>query len=298
MIIDCLTHIWANPDQLGQGARAYIARQGGREDIVATPALHEQASRCVCKTLVMGFCSLHLGAEVPNDFVAEHVARHGERMVGIAAIDPAQKDAVKTAEALLDRKEFRGLTVSPCAQDFHPVDSRAMALYELAQERGAPIFFCQGTHFQAQARLDYARPFLLDEVAREFPRLTIVISALGHPWVEEGIALVGKHARVFADVASLIRRPWQAYNALVLAYQYHVMDKILFGSDYPYFTAAEAIESVYRLHEVIQGTNLPPVPRETLRSVVERDALSALGIARPAEALAVKPVEEEPLFRA
>lgn len=296
MIVDCLTHIWTSPDQLGQGARAYIARQGGREDLPADGSSHAQAAECTWKTLVMGFCSVHLGAEVPNDLVAEHVARHAERMIGIAAVDPAQRDALKLAEELLERREFRGLTLSPCAQDFHPSDSRAMALYELAQERGAPIFFCQGTHFQAQARLDYARPFLLDEVAREFPRLTIVISSLGHPWVEEGIALVGKHPRVFADVASLLRRPWQAYNALVLAYQYRVMDKILFGSDFPYFTAAEAIESVYRLHEVIQGTNLPPVPRETLRSVVERDALTALGIVRPADG-AARRVDGEPLFR-
>ncbi|HOD83704.1 MAG: Amidohydrolase [Planctomycetes bacterium ADurb.Bin126] len=297
MIVDCLTHIWSNPDQLGQGARAYIARQGGREDLSADAHSHEQASRCVWKALVMGFCSVRLGAEVPNELIAEHVSRNSDRMIGIAAVDPAQDEAVKVAEELLERREFRGLTVSPCSQDFHPSDSRAMALYELAQERGAPIFFCQGTHFQAQACLDYARPFLLDEVAREFPRLTIVISSLGHPWVEEGIALVGKHPRVFADVASLLRRPWQAYNALVLAYQYRVMDKILFGSDFPYFTAAEAIEGLYRLHEVVQGTNLPPVPRETLRSVVERDALAALGIARASDAAAARRTDSEPLFR-
>ena len=88
---------------------------------------------------------------------------------------------------------------------------------------------------------------------------------------------------MLADIAGLTRRPWQAYNALVLAHQFNVMDKILFGSDFPYFTAAEAIESVYRLHEVTQGTNLPSVPRETLRSMVERDALGALGIARAGE---------------
>jgi len=82
-------------------------------------------------------------------------------------------------------------------------------------------------------------------------------------------------------MAALIRRPWQAYNALVLAHQFNVVDKVLFGSDFPFFTAADAIESVYRLHEVTQGTNLPSVPRETLRSMIERDSLAELGIQPP-----------------
>ena len=28
--------------------------------------------------------------------------------------------------------------------------------------------------------------------------------------------MLGKHANVFADVSGLLRRPWQAYNSLVL----------------------------------------------------------------------------------
>jgi uncharacterized protein len=203
-------------------------------------------------------------------------------MIGIAAVDPTQGDPARLARDLLDRKEFRGLTVSPGAQNFHPADSRAMRLYEVAAERGVPLFVDNAAHLPSMAHMEYARPLLLDEVAREFPKLTIVISSLGYPWVDEGIALLGKNPRVFGGLAGLIRRPWQAYNALVLAHQFNVMEKVLFGSDFPFLTAAEAIEFVYRLHEVTQGTNLPTVPREALRSVVERDALGALGIEVPA----------------
>jgi len=243
-------------------------------------------------TLVFGLRSKHLGADVPNEFIAEHVARHRDRMVGIAAIDPAEELPLDEVEALLDRDEFRGLAVSPAAQNFHPADTRAVGIYELAARKRVPIFVQQGTHFAALGRMEYARPLLLDEIAREFPDLTIVVSSLGHPWVEEGIALLGKHPRVFGDIAGLVRRPWQAYNALLLAHEFNVMDKVLFGSDFPFCTAAEAVEGVYRLHEVVQGTNLPSVPRETLRSMVERDALHLLGIARVGEASAAPSASE------
>ncbi len=283
MIVDCHTHIWSDAAQLGDGAEAYLTRQGCGEDFSAHPDDHAAAAECVDKTLVLGYRSRHLGADVPNDLIAEYVASRADGMIGIAAIDPTEPDTVELAGRLLDRKEFRGLTVAPASQNFHPADSRAMELYQLASARRAPVLFEQGTHFPPRGCMEYARPLLLDEIAREFPELTIVVSALGHPWIEECIALLGKHARVFGDLAGLVRRPWEAYNALVLAHQFNVMDKVLFGSDFPYLTAAEGIEILYRLHEVTQGTNLPGVPRETLRSMIERDALNVLGIALPGE---------------
>jgi uncharacterized protein len=293
MIVDCHTHIWAAPEQLGRGGREFIWRQSGRECVVAGPGEHALAAKCVDKSLVLGYRSLDLGADVPNEFLAEYVSRNADKMIGIACVDPAEGDALEQAQALLKLHEFRGLTLSPAMQNFHPADSRAMRLYELACRQKVPVFFCQSTHFQAKGRMEYARPSLLDEVARDFPDMPIVISSLGHPWIEEGIALLGKHPRVYGDISGLVHRPWQAYNALVLAHQFNVMDKVLFGSDFPYCTAAEAIKCVYRMHEVTQGTNLPSVPREALRGMVERDALTSLGIARPGETPARASQDEE-----
>ena len=279
MIVDCQTHIWTDVAQLGKDAAAHLRRQSGQEKLAAGPTEHSRAAECVDRALVLGFCSRHLSADVPNELIAEYVSSHPGKMIGIAAVDPTDHSAVENASVVLGREEFRGLTLSPAAQNFHPADSRAMALYELAAESSVPVLLCQGTHFHPQGRMEYARPSLLDEVAGEFPDLKIVISSLGHPWIEEGIALLGKHKNVHGDISGLIRRPWQAYNALVLAHQFNVMDKVMFASDFPFYTAAEAIEAVYRLHEVTQGTNLPAVPREVLRSMIERDSLDDLGIA-------------------
>jgi hypothetical protein len=274
MIIDCHTHIWADASWLG-------------------PDDHARASRPVDRTLVLGYRAAGDGGGVPNEYIAEYVGRNSSRVIGIAGVNPVLDGAVASAQSLLDKPEFRGLACSPACQDFHPADSRAMRLYERAQQRGVPVFFDHGPHFVSWGRMDYARPHLLDEIAREFPDLTMVVAAMGYPWMDEAIALVGKHPNVFADVAALLRRPWQAYNALVLAHQFNVMDKILFGSDFPYFTPAEAVESVYRLHEIAQGTNLPAVPREALRSMVERNALAALRMLRPGETAAGKSADAE-----
>jgi hypothetical protein len=97
--------------------------------------------------------------------------------------------------------------------------------------------------------------------------------------VDETICLLGKHANVYADISGMMRRPWQAYNTLVCVHQYGVIDKLLFGSDFPYTVATECIESLYSLNQIAHGTNLPLVPREALRGIVERDTLPLLGLA-------------------
>lgn len=278
MIVDCHTHIWASTEQLGRGLAPFLYRCA--EAIGAGPADHALSARSVTCTLVMGYRSRFLNADVPNSYIADYIASRGRHLIGIAAADPTDPQAVRDAGEWLDRPEFRGLVVSPCDQNFHPADSRAMGIYALAEQRGAVLFIRQGMHYHPASHMEYARPLLLDEIAREFPALTMVISSLGYPWVDETLALLGKHDKLFADIAGLISQPWLAYNALTTAYQYGVLDKVLLASGFPIMSAAAAIETVYRLHEVTKGTDLPTVPREALRQMVERDTLTALGIFR------------------
>jgi len=279
MIIDCHTRIWASPDQLGAAAEVWLASNGGEKDLSADPGEHYAAAREVTRTLVWGFRSKRLGAEVPNAFLADYVLQHRETILGIAAVDPPESDAVERLGNIAERSEFVGITISPAAQGFHPADTRAMAMYELCAEKGIAVFVEGGADFAEHAVLEFARPHLFDEVARTFPSLTIVIASLGCPWANETIALLAKHPRVYADIAGLLRRPWEAYQLLLTAYQAGVAGKLLFGSDFPFSTAAQAIQGLYRLNEMTHGTNLPAVPREVLRGIVERDALSELGIA-------------------
>ena len=62
---------------------------------------------------------------------------------------------------------------------------------------------------------------------------------------------------------------------------------------------AKAIETLYSLNGFAQGTQMPSVPRAQLRSIVERDALSCLGIdaavAAPATESAARAAEHDPL---
>jgi predicted TIM-barrel fold metal-dependent hydrolase len=292
MIVDCHTHIWQNPDQLGEmdlGDTPRVARTRTARTSPATrpawrslpaadPDHHWAQSGAVDKSIVLGFKSRYLKAEIPNRFVADYCQRDPAKLIGFAGIDPTERTAAAEVRIAKQDLRLRGIIMSPANQDFHPSDSRAMRVYAEAEALGMPVLFHPAGQFTEASKLEFARPYMLDEAARAFPSLRIIIAQMGQPWIDETIVLIGKHQNVFADVSGLLSRPWQAYNALVSANQYGVIDKLLFGSDFPYTSATECIEALYSLNQMAQGTNLPVVPRESLRGIVERDALSLLGL--------------------
>jgi predicted TIM-barrel fold metal-dependent hydrolase len=179
---------------------------------------------------------------------------------------------------------MRGVAISPCEQGFHPSHSRALRLYERCEAAGLPLIVHQGEDFVAASMLEHAQPLMLDAVARDFPKLRILLTHCGHPFTDQALTLIGKHPHVYTEISGLTARPRQLYHVLMLAHQLDVTDKLLLGSDFPRQTPRHAIAAVYSMSQLAQGAHTPTVPREKLRGIVERDALAALGIKRTASA--------------
>jgi len=283
MIVDCCTYTWETSQQLGRGAPAtnhlpHLPEHASEPRGTGT-SKHFEATEPVDATIVLGFKSHYLDAEISNDVVSEYVRSHPGELIGFAGIDPSEpKEAVAEMTRAKGELRMRGVGVAPAAQDFHPSNSRAMIVYGEIADAGLPILFHTGVQITAATKLEFARPYLLDEIARELPKLKIVVAHMGYPWVNETIVMLAKHANVFAEISWMLHQPWQAYQALLSAYQNGVMDKLLFGSGFPVAAALDCIEALYSINRVVHGTSLPVIPREALRGIVERDALALLGI--------------------
>lgn len=286
MIVDCYTHVWDSPSMLGRSVatrwRRDVRHDGSEVLESAGIEQHLLASRPVDASIVVGFVSAHLHARIPNERIAEYVGRQPTRVFGFAGIDPSDpREALDEIARARDELGLVGIAVAPPAQNFHPSDSRAMRVYARAVELAMPVLFHAGIRIEPETRLDYARPFLLDEVAREFPEMRMVVAHMGLPWVDETLFLLAKHEHVYAEISGLLRHPWQAYQALSSAYEQGVMDKLLFGSGFPFSTPAQCIETLFSINQLCQGTNLPVVPRDQLRAILHRDALQLLGLSVP-----------------
>src|SRR5437773_1004755 len=103
MIVDCHTHVWQSPDQLGQlvlgdmfrhnknrPARATLAAPVMRSVPSADVDHHWAQSGTVDKSIVLGFKSRYLRAEIPNQYVSDYVNRFPQKLIGFAGIDPTE----------------------------------------------------------------------------------------------------------------------------------------------------------------------------------------------------------------
>jgi predicted TIM-barrel fold metal-dependent hydrolase len=232
------------------------------------------------RVAVFGLKARLTGYWVPDQYVADFVARAPEKLVGFAACDPTQTDYMDDLRFGIEGLGLAGLKMGPMYAGFDPRDTRCDAVYQYCQERRIPILFHSGTTYNHAAPLRYTRPWLFDEVAIKYPELRIVLAHVGHPFGEECLVVIRKHPHVYADISALYYRPWQFYNMLIAAQEYNVTHKLLFGTDYPFTTASDSIEGLRTANSIVGASGLPQVSRETVEAILERDAFALLGISQ------------------
>lgn len=237
---------------------------------------HIEACEKLDACIVLGVSS---GSSIDaNKELARYVKQYN-KMTGFGVFDPVnEKVAVKSVKNATLDLGLSGVVLYCARQGFHPAHSRAMRFYEAAEQLGLPIFFHNSSSMRSESVLEYARPLLIDEIARKFPSLKIIIGAMGAPFFNETICMVGKHENVYADLTVTPHRSWEVYNIVIGAYEAGVMDKLIFGSGFPRSNAADCIETLLGFNRLMADTHLPTVPREEIRAIIERDSLSLLGI--------------------
>lgn len=257
MIVDCHTHL-------------HCTERG--------PAVEEHRRACKDVDACFVLAGLSGDREEANAELTAYVGQTS-KAYGFAAVNPLYDDiSTKRLKSLRKEERMVGLVLYCAEEDFHPAHSRALQLYEAAEELGLIVYFHNCPPFSPPAVLDFAQPWLLDEVARTFPRLRMIVGRMGLPFFHQTMCLLGKHENVYADLTIHPQKIWQVYNLVMGSYEAQVMDKLLFGSGFPYAEAGPCIEMLLGFNKMLADTHLPQVPREKLRSVVERDSLTALGI--------------------
>jgi uncharacterized protein len=280
MIVDVHTHVWERPAHLGDAfiADAKAAAGAAYKDIAVDLDEHWRAMEPVDRAIVLGFRARHVDVLVPNEYVADYVGRHPEKLIGFCSVDPHDADAIEQLDHAVKRLGLRGLKVGPIYQNIHPQDERFLALMARAEALGVPVLIHQGTTFCSNVSLELANPILLQPIALRFPKLRMLIAHMGHPWIAETLVLIRKHPHFYTDISALYYRPWQFYNALVLAMEYGVLDKLLFGTDYPFTTPASTIAALKKVNDMAAGTNMPRISEAKIEEIIHRDSLPLLGL--------------------
>jgi len=279
LLVDCHSHVWAYPGHLSDEFvnEANARSRGHRLDLNIPPEKHFKAMAGVDKAIVFGLRAHHSGLWVPNEYIAHYAQSHPEKIIGFGAIDPAVDPIERTLDDIL-RLKLRGVKLGPIYQNIHPTDPRMLEVYQFCQSHRLPILIHQGTTFVRTGPLKYALPILLEDVAIEFPELRMIIAHLGHPWIAETLVLIRKHPHLYSDISALHYRPWQFYNALIMAKEYGVLNKLLFGSDYPFTTPEAQMDGLRNINHFAEGTNLPQLASDEIEGLIYSPTLTCLGL--------------------
>ena len=226
---------------------AAIARQGleikvrrGAEDGFAEPAaMVARMDELGVDTLLVPCAELpeHAGPFAYERYAARPeearalAAAHPGRLAALWSFDPSGgMAAVRRASEALVEACCVGLHLHTHSFD-RPFDHRDLyPFYALAAERDVPVVMQAGASGGLMPS-GCGRPIGIDRPALYFPGLRFVLSHTGWPWVDEAIAMAGKHPNVFLGTATFPPHRWS--EGLVRFLSGPGRGKTLFGTGFP-----------------------------------------------------------------
>lgn len=186
-------------DQFGdspdpEGVVTHFAAQGVSRLVM----LAEYAPKCTCvvtNEAISGFCRDH-SELIP--FASTSLQ-----------VDTPYVDQARHAVEVLGMKGFKLL---PSYQHFYPNAPAFFPFYDYVQSNGLPVMFHTGSSIFRGTRIKYADPLLLDDVADEFPELTIIMEHGGRPfWYDRAAWLISRHRNVHVGIAGIATRHLPRY---------------------------------------------------------------------------------------
>jgi hypothetical protein len=243
----------------------------------ADPALHQaMMEEAGVEQFVVVAIPRRDDLETPHEFIADYVGRYPGRAVGFGSVHPDYPGAAAEFERSVTELGLNGLKLSPTYQAIDPRSTNCYRIYEIATHLEVPVMFhCGGAY---TGSLEWADPCLLDKVALDFPEMKIIVAHFGQPYMEQTAILMRKNENVFADLSARYHRPWQLYHGIMIAIEYRVVDRLLFGSDFPVRTTAQAMADFRGINDWGAGVNMPRIPEETIEAIMYERPLSLLGI--------------------
>ncbi len=215
--------------------------------------------------------------EKSNDFVSEYVRTDPERLIAVGGIRPDHPDPEREIAHLADTLGIRAIKLHPPHQLFRPnayADGEAprlRAIYAACERHRLPVIVHTGTSVFPRARNKFSDPLLLEDVAIDFPDLTIVLAHGGRPlWMESAFFLARRFSNVWLEVSGVPPvRLLDYFPRLPM-----LCEKVLFGTDWP----GPGVKDIRANLEAFRAL---PIPADAQRRILEENPLRVFPRVKP-----------------
>lgn len=152
-------------------------------------------------------------------------------------------------------------------------DPRYETVYRLAEKYDVPVVFHTGDTASTKAKIKFADPLTIDEVAVDHPKVNFVIAHCGNPWIESAAEVAYKNPNVYIECSALLtgnldqmpKEKVDTYVVRPIAWVFGYLEdprKMMFGSDWPLVSIKPYVEAYKRA-----------TPREHWRAVFHDNAV-------------------------
>jgi predicted TIM-barrel fold metal-dependent hydrolase len=247
MLIDMHIHV-VPPGLPGVGTLNPILREP--PETLARSLRAEMARAGITQALAMGVYTN--AADDPLGIASsQRIARlvPGLGLIGVANPDLTEPEHFRRVERLLSSGQIRALKAYLGYLHYPPDHANYRRYYELAEQYRLPVIFHTGDTYSPYAKLKYAHPLGIDEVAVDHPNVRFVIAHVGNPWMQDAAEVVYKNVNVWVDVSGLVVGGPEAFDEtdpvaagvladvrerLAMAFRYAERpNRFLFGTDWP-----------------------------------------------------------------
>jgi uncharacterized protein len=169
-----------------------------------------------------------------NDYVVQVCRARPDRFIGFARISPWDGMAgVRELERLVRDGGLRGLAMASFRERIPANDRRYYPLYAKCVELGIPVRLYSSMSYATDRPYDLGHPRYLDDVACDFPELTIIAGLGGWPWVPDMVALARRYPNLYLDTAAHRPRhlatPGSGWEMLLQFGNTLIQDKVMVG---------------------------------------------------------------------
>jgi predicted TIM-barrel fold metal-dependent hydrolase len=184
--------------------------------------------------------SSRFGAAENDKLVAYAESKPGKVWI-LLAVDPAAEDWKQHLEQTQARHAVvRGVIVEPGLLNppLYADADACLPLYEHCEKQGIPVALAAGGNSEPDC--GYSLPIYFDRVARDFPKLKLVIVHGGWPWVLPAIHVAQRHENVYLMPDAYLLMPGAEPYHVAMAR--HLKHRFIYGSAYPFIPPGQAID--------------------------------------------------------
>ena len=164
------------------------------------------------------FPNPNVGDKYPqmNNYIADCVKKHPTRIIGFGRVDPRREDAIKELNRIRNGLGLTGLKLHPIVECFRPDHPFFSKFFQKINQLNLPVLFHTGSGFSSSG-------FVL-KIAKKYPKLPIILGHLR----EASVNALKMTENIYVETSGTLPEFIELSADID-------EDRILFGSDVPYY---------------------------------------------------------------